>query len=44
VLKQPGMKSFFVALLLVLVCATGEASSLEQHAGKLASLIGPAKK
>ena len=41
--KLPGRKSFLVALLLALVCATGEASSLDQHADKLASLIDPAK-
>ena len=41
--KLPGMKSFLVALLLALVCATGEASKLSQHADKLASLIDPAK-
>ena len=43
VLKLPGMKSFLVALLLALVCATGEAVSLDQHADKLVSLIDPAK-
>jgi len=37
------MKSFLVALLQVLVCATGEVSSLDQHADKLASLIDAAK-
>lgn len=37
------MKSFLVALLLALVCATGEASNLDQRADKLASLIDPAK-
>jgi len=41
--KLLGMKSLRVALLLALVCATGEASSLDQHADKLASLIDPAK-
>ena len=37
------MKSFLVALLLALACATGTAASLNQHAAKLASLIDPAK-
>ena len=41
--KLPGMKSLLVALLLALVWATGEASGLDQHADKLASLIDPAK-
>ena len=41
--KLPDMKSMLAALLLALVCATGEASSLDQHADKLASLIDPAK-
>ena len=42
VTKLPGMKPFLVALL-TLVRATGEASSLDQHADKLANLIDPAK-
>jgi len=43
VTKLPGMKSLLVALLLALVCATGEASSLDQHADQLASLIDPTR-
>ena len=39
--KLPDMKSLFVALLLALVCATGEASRFDQHADRLASLIDP---
>lgn len=42
-LKLPVMKSLLVALLLALVCATGEAPSPDQHADKLTSLIDPAK-
>ena len=37
------MKSFLAALLLALACATGEASNLDQHAGKLASSVDPAR-
>ena len=44
VTKLPGVKSYLFALLLSLVCATGEASNLDQHADELASLIDPAKK
>jgi hypothetical protein len=41
--KLPGMKSLLAALL-ALVCATGEASGLDQHADKLTSLVDPAKR
>ena len=41
--KLPGMKSLLVALRLALVGATGEASNLDPHADKLASLINSAK-
>jgi len=34
VTKLPGMKSLLAALLLALVCARGEASSLDHHADK----------
>jgi len=42
VVKLPGLQASLLPLLAS-VCATGEASSLDQHADKLASLIDPAK-
>ena len=42
-MKVPGLKSVLVALLLAVVCATGAAASLDQHADKLANLTDPAK-